>query len=135
MELKLANKLKDIVKRHQVSVAQHSCTQGCSALREAPGGVRGHRAAAAAHLWSGFYPPMEDKSWLCPKSKPEPAATWLWVSWGQAWLIYCSVQVCPDLRLRQGVRQLFQTCGTAEGSFTLEMVLGFCFISLFHCWC
>uniref|UniRef100_A0A8U8C222 Uncharacterized protein n=1 Tax=Geospiza parvula TaxID=87175 RepID=A0A8U8C222_GEOPR len=27
MELKLANKLKDIVKRHQVSVTEHSCTQ------------------------------------------------------------------------------------------------------------
>uniref|UniRef100_A0A8C0UQ98 SWI/SNF related BAF chromatin remodeling complex subunit C1 n=1 Tax=Cyanistes caeruleus TaxID=156563 RepID=A0A8C0UQ98_CYACU len=27
MELKLANKLKDIVKRHQVSVTQHRCTQ------------------------------------------------------------------------------------------------------------
>lgn len=46
MELKLANKLKDIVKRHQVSVAQHSCTQGCSALSETPAGVTGHRAAA-----------------------------------------------------------------------------------------
>lgn len=37
MELKLANKLKDIVKRHQVSVTQHSCTQCWSALGKAPG--------------------------------------------------------------------------------------------------
>uniref|UniRef100_A0A8C0UKQ3 SWI/SNF related BAF chromatin remodeling complex subunit C1 n=1 Tax=Cyanistes caeruleus TaxID=156563 RepID=A0A8C0UKQ3_CYACU len=39
MELKLANKLKDIVKRHQVSVTQHRCTQGWSGGVPVPGGI------------------------------------------------------------------------------------------------